>query len=72
MVALALRSGWTVRRVRTLIEATALAMGWLMGATVGPGTIVIVLTVGHSVQWGLKLFGALPPAPIPRPLRSGA
>jgi uncharacterized membrane protein YczE len=60
MVALALRSGWTVGRIRTLIEATALAMGWLMGATIGPGTLVIVLTIGHSVQWGLRLFGALP------------
>jgi uncharacterized protein len=62
MVAVALRSGWTVRRVRTLIEASALAMGWLMGATIGPGTIVIVLTIGQSVQWGLRLFGALPHA----------
>lgn len=62
MMALALRWRWPVRRVRSLIEAAALTMGWLMGATVGLGTIVIVLTIGHSVQWGLKLFGALPPA----------
>jgi uncharacterized membrane protein YczE len=62
MVALALRSGWSVRRIRTLIEACVLAAGWLMVGTVGVGTIVIMLTIGHSVQWGLGLFGALPPA----------
>ena len=60
MVALALRSGWSVRRIRTLIEASALTAGWLMGGTVGIGTLVIVLTIGHAVHWGLALFGALP------------
>jgi uncharacterized membrane protein YczE len=60
MVSLTLRSGWSVGRVRMLIEGCVLAVGWLMGGTVGVGTIVIMLTIGHSVQWGLGLFGALP------------
>ena len=60
MVALAVRTQWSVRRIRTLLEACVLAAGWLMGGTVGVGTIVIMLTIGHSVQWGLRLFGALP------------
>lgn len=60
MVALALRTGASVRRIRTLIEAAALILGWLMGGTVGVGTVIILLTIGQSVQWGLRLFRALP------------
>lgn len=62
MMALTLRTGWTVRRIRTLIELTVLLAGWLMGGVVGIGTILVTLTIGHSVQWGLRLFGAIPPA----------
>lgn len=60
MVVLALRTGWPVRRIRTLIEITVLGLGWLMGGVVGIGTLVIALTVGPAVQWGLALFRALP------------
>jgi uncharacterized protein len=63
MVALTLRTGWSIRRIRTLIELTVLGAGWLMGGTVGAGTLIIALTIGPTVQWGLKLFGAVPPAP---------
>jgi uncharacterized membrane protein YczE len=61
MMALTLRTGWSVRSIRTLIELSVLVLGWLMGGTVGIGTIAVTLTVGHSVQWGLRLFGAAPP-----------
>jgi uncharacterized protein len=60
MMALTLRTGWSVRRIRTLIEVVVLALGWLMGGTIGIGTIIVTLTIGHSVQWGLRLFGAAP------------
>jgi uncharacterized membrane protein YczE len=62
MVALAIRTGWSIRRIRTLIELSVLVFGWLMGGTVGIGTVIFTLTVGHAVQWGLRLFGAEPPA----------
>lgn len=62
MMALALRTGRSVRRIRTLIELTVLLFGWLMGGTVGFGTVVFTVTIGYFVQWGLRLFGALPPA----------
>lgn len=66
MVALTIRTGWSVRVIRTLIEASVLVLGWLMGGTVGIGTVVVTLTIGHAVQWGLQLFGAAPPpADIP-------
>jgi uncharacterized membrane protein YczE len=60
MVGLSQRSGWSVRRVRTLIELTVLAAGWLMGGTIGVGTVVFALTVGPATQVGLQLFGLLP------------
>lgn len=62
MMALTLRTGWSVRAIRTLIEISVLLLGWMMGGTVGIGTIAVTLTIGHSVQWGLRLFGAVPPA----------
>jgi uncharacterized protein len=63
MMALTLRTGWSVRRIRTLIEISVLGFGWLMGGVVGIGTIIITLTIGQSVQWGLRVFGAGPAAP---------
>lgn len=64
MMALTLRTGWSIRSIRTLIELSVLVLGWLMGGTVGVGTIIVTLTIGHSVQWGLRLFGAAPPASV--------
>jgi uncharacterized protein len=67
MVMLAVRSGWTVRRVRTLMEIVVLAAGWAMGGIVGIGTLVIAATIGPSVHWGLRLFSAEPrPVPVQR------
>lgn len=71
MMALTLRTGWSVRRIRTLIELSVLVLGWLMGGTVGIGTIVVTLTIGHSVQWGLRMFDAAPPPThVPAPRRA--
>ncbi|HEX6136014.1 MAG TPA: hypothetical protein VFZ24_18720 [Longimicrobiales bacterium] len=61
MMALTLRTGWSVRRIRTLIELSVLVLGWLMGGTVGIGTVIVTLTIGHAVHWGLRLFNAAPP-----------
>lgn len=58
MTALAAR-GPSVRLVRTGIELTALALGLLLGGTVGPGTVVWALLVGPVVQQGLVWFTAL-------------
>ena len=56
MISLSERTGWPVRRVRTLIEVAVLALGWLMGGTVGVGTVLFTLTIGPVTQWGLQLF----------------
>ncbi|MDT5189431.1 MAG: hypothetical protein QOI28_1682 [Mycobacterium sp.] len=44
------RTGLSVRLVRTSIEATVLAVGWLLGGTVGVGTVVYALGIGPLVQ----------------------
>lgn len=75
VLALAERSGWPVRRVRTLIEVGVLGAGWALGGTLGAGTVLYALTIGPSMQWGLRRWGVLPlpaPAPAAAPLRRAA
>lgn len=45
--------GPSIRLVRTAIELAALALGWLMGGTVGIGTILFAVTIGPNVQFWL-------------------
>jgi uncharacterized membrane protein YczE len=47
---LATRTGWSVRAVRTLIEGSILIAGWLLGGTVGIGTIVYAFGIGPMLQ----------------------
>jgi len=54
MTGLARRTGWSIRRVRTGIEVTALAIGVLLGGTVGLGTVVFALGVGPLTQYFLR------------------
>lgn len=56
MVGIAARTGKSIRMVRTLIEVSALALGWIMGGKIGVGTVVFTLTVGPAAQWGMALF----------------
>lgn len=44
------RFGWSIRRSRTLVELTVLILGWLLGGTVGVGTIVFAFGIGPLVQ----------------------
>jgi uncharacterized membrane protein YczE len=44
-----------VRLVRTSIEATVLTVGWLLGGTVGVGTVVYAFGIGPLVQLILRL-----------------
>jgi uncharacterized membrane protein YczE len=49
-------TGWQIRWIRMGIEATVLALGWMMGGTVGLGTILFVLTTGPLLQIFLPMF----------------
>ncbi len=48
------RRGLTVSKARTVIELSALAIGWLLGGNVGIGTVYFGLTVGWFVQFFLR------------------
>lgn len=50
MTGLHRRTGWPIRRVRTAIELAVLAAGWLLGGTVGVGTVLYALAIGPLVQ----------------------
>lgn len=50
MTGLVRRTGWQIRPVRTMIEASVLAVGWLLGGTVGIGTVVYALAIGPLIQ----------------------
>jgi uncharacterized membrane protein YczE len=57
MTGLHLRFGWPISAVRLAIEATVLVLGWLLGGTVGVGTVLFALLIGPSVGYGLRLAG---------------
>ena len=56
MTGLAHRTGWSLRLVRTSIEVTVLAIGWLLGGVVGVGTVLYALLIGPIVQFFLPIF----------------
>jgi len=63
MTGLVRRTGWSIRLVRTGIELSVLAIGWLMGGTVGVGTVLYAFAIGPLVQVFLPLFLIAPAAP---------
>lgn len=49
-------TGRSIRLIRTLIEITVLAAGWLLGGSVGVGTVLYALTVGPTTQFFMPWF----------------
>ncbi|TDD71074.1 hypothetical protein E1262_08135 [Jiangella aurantiaca] len=66
MTGLVRRTGRSVRLVRTSIEVTVLATGWLLGGTVGAGTVVYALAIGPLVHL------LLPKLQVREPIRVAA
>lgn len=64
MTGLVARTGRSVRLVRTTIELAVLATGWLLGGTVGVGTVLYALAIGPLVH------ALLPPLTVPDPGRA--
>jgi uncharacterized membrane protein YczE len=56
MTGLHLRFGWSIRRARTAIEVSVLLAGFLLGGTIGLGTVVFALGIGPLVQVALRVF----------------
>ena len=59
MTGLHYRTGVRVGRVRMAIEVTVLAIGFLMGGTVGVGTALFALFIGQSVAISLGILARL-------------
>lgn len=57
MTGLHARSGWPIWQVRSLIEGSALLVGWLLGGNVGPGTLAFALLIGPLCGMTLGWFG---------------
>jgi uncharacterized membrane protein YczE len=69
MTGLVRRTGGSVRLVRTSIEVAVVATGWLLGGTLGLGTVVYALAIGPLVQ---VLLPRLSLSPAPTPTRPAA
>ena len=64
----------SIRLVRTGIEITVLAVGWLLGGSIGVGTVLYALAIGPLTQAFLPIFtvryrqaGAAPDVSDPHP-----
>ena len=56
MTGLARRTGRSIRLTRTCLEVSVLVSGWLLGGTVGVGTVVFALAIGPLAQVFLPIF----------------
>jgi uncharacterized protein len=61
------RTGWPIWAVRTGIESTAVAIGAVLGGTVGIGSLLFALLVGPAVATALRVSSRPAPAEAPAP-----
>jgi uncharacterized membrane protein YczE len=70
------RTGLPIRAVRTAIELSVLAVGWLLGGTLGIGTVAYALAIGPITHVTIPALTsrATPrsPRPLPRPRSASA
>jgi uncharacterized membrane protein YczE len=50
------KRGPSIRLTRAVIELTVLVLGWMLGGTVGVGTVVFAVAIGPLVQVFLPIF----------------
>ena len=65
MTGLHARTGWSVRAIRTCMELSVLLIGWLLGGSIGVGTVFYALAIGPLIQLCLPWFVRLPVRPTP-------
>lgn len=56
MVALTKKTGKSVRLIRGAIETCVVILGYLMGGSIGAGTLIMALFIGFFVQLAFQLF----------------
>jgi uncharacterized membrane protein YczE len=64
--------GYSLRLVRTGIEVTVVAVGFLLGGTVGIGTLVYAICIGPLVHVFLPLFTVHQPQSTVDPVPAAA
>jgi uncharacterized membrane protein YczE len=64
MTGLVRRTGRSVRLVRTSIEVTVVAAGWLLGGTLGVATVLYALSIGPLVHALLPRLSVRRPVPV--------
>ncbi len=72
MTGLARRTGWSIGGVRTGIEVSVLAVGWLLGGAVGVGTVAYAVLIGPLVQLFLPRVAVHLEHPDVKPVEVGA
>lgn len=60
------RLGWPVWLARAIVEISVLVIGWMLGGTVGIGTVLFAVLIGPLVHVSLPIFDTR------RPARKGA
>ncbi|MFI6209822.1 YitT family protein [Streptomyces sp. NPDC051041] len=62
MTGLHRRTGRSIRLMRTAVEAAVVVTGFVLGGTIGVGTLLYAVSIGPLAQLFLRVF-AVPPAP---------
>lgn len=62
------RFGWPIWACRLTVEGSVLILGWLLGGTVGVGTVVFALGIGPLVHVAMPLLAFTRPTPRTRRL----
>jgi uncharacterized protein len=60
MLAISRLAGVSVRRARTYIEIAVVTAAWLLGGTIGLGTLIFAVTIGPAVQVAFRLLRVRP------------
>jgi uncharacterized membrane protein YczE len=55
----------SIRLVRTVMELSVLALGWVLGGTVGIGTLAFALSIGPLAQVFIPMFTVRVPQEVP-------
>ena len=59
MVGLQKKTNFPIAAVRAFLEISAVSVGWYLGGTVGPGTLLFAFGIGPAVALALYLVGKI-------------
>ena len=54
-------TGYPIALVRNSIELSVVCLGWLLGGTVGPGTLLFAFGIGPCIAITIRLFALVFP-----------